>query len=506
LLARPIGTIDVECPWLSARTNTLFCPPIAHLYNLLSGLDMPLYPRYFETSNHSDISSMSIGQLFQNRARGIGRAYYPLRLIGFGICIAVLLMDRFGRGSMEPIHWLFASVWFVMPHISFLWYKASNSNKRVELTNLIMDTFWAGTFVNLVEFAYTPSMTLVAMTLAGNMGVKGFRQFGYGLVALAVGIGFAGVFNGFTFNENVSFLVNAMSSVFLVLYIGIFAYSSLLERKRLKKAKAEVAAKNQELMDSIHYAQTMQQAMMRLDRSVMNRLAEHFVLFRPRDVVSGDFYWVAQQDNKLIVAAIDCTGHGVPGAFMSMLGSELLNNIVKDKGITEPDQILNRLHRGVNKALSQDHSTSRDGMDLCLCTIDYTNGALHFAGAMNPMYCLQEGILNELRPDKMPIGGSSDANRTAYTKQTVLLDTDTTIYLCSDGFQDQFGGPKGKKFLRKRFRQMLLEIHSEPMAHQKVHLSYVLDEWMAGHEQTDDILVMGIRLPAMATSNSVTAA
>ena len=446
---------------------------------------------------------MLLQRILRQPARGIGKAYYPLRLIGFTICIVVLLLDRYGRGSIEPVHWGFLFAWFVVPHISYFWYKGSNSDKRVELINLLLDTFWAGTFVNLIEFAYTPSMTLVAMTAAGNMGVKGFRQFGYGLLALAAGVGIAGIFNGFTFNANVSLLVNAMSSVFLVLYIGIFAYSSLLERKRLKAAKAEIATKNDELMDSIRYAETLQQAMLTLDGPVMDQLDEHFILFRPRDVVSGDFYWFAKRDNKLVVAAIDCTGHGVPGAFMSMLGSELLNSIVKDHGITAPAEILNRLSIGVHKTLSQDVGTSRDGMDICLCTIDYSTGELWYAGAMNPLYCMQHGELIELKPDKTPVGGHLDRDRQPYTQQLLRLDTDTTLYLFSDGYQDQFGGPKGKKFLRKRFRELLKEIHEMPMSDQHLVLEQTLDSWMDGDiEQTDDVLVLGLRIKAIASAQN----
>ena len=446
---------------------------------------------------------MSLNDILRTPARGIGKAYYPLRLIGFSICIVVLLLDRYGRGAIEPVHWVFLCIWFVVPHISFLWYKSSKSNKRVELINLLLDTFWAGTFVNLVEFVYTPSMTLVAMTAAGNMGVKGFRQFGFGLVALAAGVMMAGLFNGFVFNANVSFLVNAMSSVFLVLYIGIFAYSSLLERRRLKAAKAEIATKNDELMDSIRYAETLQQAMLTIEGPVLKRLQEHFILFRPRDLVSGDFYWMAERENKLIVAAIDCTGHGVPGAFMSMLGSELLNSIMKDQGITAPAEILNRLSAGVHKTLSQDVGTSRDGMDICLCTIDYGTGELWYAGAMNPLYCVQRGELVELRPDKTPVGGQYDDQRKAYTQQLIRIDTDTTLYLFSDGFQDQFGGPKGKKFLRKRFRELLQSIHHKSMSDQHLLLEQTLDEWMHGAiEQTDDILVLGIRLKAIQAARN----
>jgi serine phosphatase RsbU (regulator of sigma subunit) len=281
----------------------------------------------------------------------------------------------------------------------------------------------------------------------------------------------------------------------------------------LEDAMEKIQYQNKNIMQSINYAQRIQEAMMPKQETMQVLFKDSFIFFKPRDIVSGDFYWFKEvvpketgveyekkhftsgQDlihEKYVVAAVDCTGHGVPGAFMSMLGYNLLNDIV-GKGIIEPNEILSRLHKGIRTSLNQDATQNRDGMDMALCVIDPKEKILEYAGAQNPLIYIQEGKLYRVRGNKYPVGGFQVENH-EYTKHTIKVDKPTTFYIFSDGFHDQFGGPAGRKFMTKNFRDLLHEIYNMPMEEQKNILELVINEWMGEHEQTDDILVIGFRL------------
>lgn len=291
----------------------------------------------------------------------------------------------------------------------------------------------------------------------------------------------------------------------------------------LETAMEKIRYQNKNIMQSINYAQRIQEAMMPKQETMQTLFKDSFIYFKPRDIVSGDFYWFkevvpkevnAEYENnqftaeanidhkKYIVAAVDCTGHGVPGAFMSMLGFNLLNDIAS-KGITEPDKILSKLHYGIRTSLNQDATKNRDGMDMALCVIDPKEKTLEYAGAQNPLIYIQDGKLYRIRGTKYPVGGFQVENH-EYAKHTVKVDKPTTFYIFSDGFHDQFGGPNGRKFMTKNFRDLLYEIYNMPMAEQKNILDLVIKEWMGNHEQTDDILVIGFRLDFSENNNSET--
>jgi serine phosphatase RsbU (regulator of sigma subunit) len=246
------------------------------------------------------------------------------------------------------------------------------------------------------------------------------------------------------------------------------------------------------------------------EHSFQQQFKDSFILFKPKDVVSGDFYWFfnvntgsalndyeVENENhtmaqKVIVAAVDCTGHGVPGAFMSMIAYNLLNMIVS-KNIHEPDKILSELNRSVRFALQQYKNDNKDGMDMAICSIDRTNKIIEYAGAKNPLIIIKDGVLEHIKGDKEPIGGSQGASDRVYTKHTIAIDKPTTLYLFSDGFEDQFGGPEGKKFMIKNFKELLLNIHHEPFDKQKGILDKTIEDWKGTKEkQIDDILVMGL--------------
>jgi serine phosphatase RsbU (regulator of sigma subunit) len=264
----------------------------------------------------------------------------------------------------------------------------------------------------------------------------------------------------------------------------------------LQKAYLEIEEQKKHIEDSIHYARRIQNAILPPDDFVETLLVDSFVLYKPKDIVSGDFYWMAQKDGKAIVAAVDCTGHGVPGAFMSIVGFNQLNFAVNVKNAIRPDEILNALNDGVTKTLRQTRlSTSvRDGMDISLITIDFEQNKLNFAGGYNPLFLIRNGELIQVKADKFPIGGYMGEKLKDFTNNEMDLQKGDVLYLFSDGYADQFGGTDDSKYLIRRFRELLLKIHKEPMFEQKEILNQVHNDWRGNTVQIDDILVIGIRI------------
>ena len=228
-------------------------------------------------------------------------------------------------------------------------------------------------------------------------------------------------------------------------------------------------------------------------------LNDVFILFKPRDIVSGDFYWIKQVNQYVILAAADCTGHGVPGAFMSMLGISYLNEIVQRREITQANQVLNELRKQIRNSLRQhgQPEESKDGMDMALCVIDEKNKTLQYSGANNPLYLIRDKNgtpeLTEFKADRMPLGYYQGRFKT-FTNNDIQLEYGDVFYLFSDGFVDQKGGKDDKKFLSKNFKKLLLEIHQEPMREQKNILDKTITDWMGDTSQIDDILVIGVRV------------
>jgi serine phosphatase RsbU (regulator of sigma subunit) len=226
-------------------------------------------------------------------------------------------------------------------------------------------------------------------------------------------------------------------------------------------------------------------------------MPESFILFKPRDGVSGDFYWFSEIKSwyspDVVVAAADCTGHGVPGAFMSMIGINSLNAII-GRGIAEPDQILQSLDNEIRTALQQEKTGNNDGMDIALCIYRKEKSLIEFSGAKSPLIYIQDKKLTQVKGDVHSIGGSKSKKDFTFRKHKVPIEETTMIYLFSDGYRDQFGGKDNMKFMSKKFNQLLLDIHQKPLAEQHAILDKTIEDWKSGHSQTDDILVMGIRI------------
>jgi len=267
------------------------------------------------------------------------------------------------------------------------------------------------------------------------------------------------------------------------------------QKDEIEKQRDEIADKNRSITDSIEYASRIQTAVLPSHEYAREILPEHFIFFRPRDIVSGDFYWMTQKDNLLVLIAADCTGHGVPGAFMSMLGVSFLNEIVNRHDITSANAILNQLRTDVKKTLGQEgkEGEAKDGMDLALCIVDLEKLKLQYAGAYNPFYLYRNNELIEIKADRMPIGIYINEKET-FSNHEIELQKGDVFYIFSDGFQDQFGGEDGSKFKTKNFKKLLLEIHQKPMEEQHKLLEETIDDWRGRWEQVDDIIVMGVRV------------
>jgi serine phosphatase RsbU (regulator of sigma subunit) len=267
------------------------------------------------------------------------------------------------------------------------------------------------------------------------------------------------------------------------------------KNEELKAQRDEIVNKSQEINDSIQYAKRIQTATLprvMIDNSI---ISEHFILFKPRDIVSGDFYWYHNFEDFVIIAAVDCTGHGVPGAFMSMIGITFLKEIVIEKKVFDAGEILDKMRKSVINALGQEENLkgTSDGMDMSLCVIEKNTRKIQFAGAFNPMIFIRDGELHEFKADRMPVG-IHNKMKEHFTTHNAQLESGDAVYLFSDGYADQFGGIKNRKFLTKNFRSLLIEINKLPMKEQKEILSETLKNWQGKTPQVDDILVIGLKI------------
>jgi serine phosphatase RsbU (regulator of sigma subunit) len=254
----------------------------------------------------------------------------------------------------------------------------------------------------------------------------------------------------------------------------------------------QIAYQKKHITDSIIYAKRIQTALLPSLELFSDKL-EHFVLYKPLAIVSGDFYWVSTKGNLQVIIAADCTGHGVPGAFMSMLGVSLLNEIVIGKQIIMPDQIIGELRAGIIKSLKQvvDEDTVKDGMDIAVCVVDFNENILWYAGANNPLYLIRGRELIHYRPDKMPV--AIHYKMQPFTLHKVELQKGDAFYIFSDGYADQFGGPKEKKFMSMQLKETLVEITGQPMLRQGERLNEIFEAWRGDNPQVDDVTLIGVR-------------
>lgn len=290
----------------------------------------------------------------------------------------------------------------------------------------------------------------------------------------------------------------------IVAAVSIFAFINKRKTSRiLSKQVGEInyqnsviKEKNKDITDSIQYAKRLQEAVFPEAEILNSYFAESFVLFRPKDIVSGDFYWFEQVGDKMFVIIGDCTGHGVPGAFMSILGHNLLNQVILEDKITDPAEILRTLDKRVSNALNKKGNKKEynDGMDIAICVIDKTKSTLGFAGANRPLIIKRGEELIELKPNKFGIGGIEDDRCKLFSKHEMKINESDILYIFSDGYYDQFGGPNGKKFKYKNLVEHISTIASKPLAQQEEILCNTFQNWQGNLEQLDDVCVIGVKI------------
>lgn len=303
----------------------------------------------------------------------------------------------------------------------------------------------------------------------------------------------------------------AIAGLLLMLFVlGLVAYQFQQKKKvnrllqeqngEIEKQRDLANRQKQKITDSILYAKRIQNAILPPEKMLKDLLQDYFIYYKPRDIVSGDFYWLTQKENVLIMAAADCTGHGVPGAFMSMLGIAFLNEIVNKIAINkhirslQASEILQELRSQVINSLHQtgERSDQKDGMDIALCIIDFDEKRMQFAGAHNPLFVIRNNEIMQFQGDKMPVSYHKN-NNLPFTQHYIDLQRGDTFYIFSDGYTDQFGGDEGMKFLQSNFKNLLLKIHTLTMNEQKMILEKTFEEWKGKREQVDDVMVIGFR-------------
>jgi serine phosphatase RsbU (regulator of sigma subunit)/Tfp pilus assembly protein PilF len=309
-------------------------------------------------------------------------------------------------------------------------------------------------------------------------------------------------------------LIGGLSAIALIVIVIAYAYAQKRkDNKKITEQNEKIIKTNEELKElnettnrqkdeiitSILYAQRIQSAILPPETDINELLKDNFIFYRPKDIVSGDFYWIRKVKQYIIVVSADCTGHGVPAAFMSMLGMSYLTEIVQRREVTQANQILNELRKQIKLSLRQtaDKEESRDGMDIALCVIDSKKNTMQYSGAHNPLYIIKnnngESLLREIKADPMPVGVHLSHDK-PFTNHEIQLEAGDAFYIFSDGFIDQGGGHDNSRFTSAKFKKLLLEIHDQSMPEQKEKLEKSLGNWMGEYPQRDDILVIGVRV------------
>jgi serine phosphatase RsbU (regulator of sigma subunit) len=303
-------------------------------------------------------------------------------------------------------------------------------------------------------------------------------------------------------------VINYAIAVFIVIaliYLAILQFWVLLRtRKHLTEMKSayneidmqrsELQLRNKDLTDSLNYARRIQAALLPAEHHIRKIFSDFFIYYRPKHIVSGDFYWFSERDDKYFIAAADCTGHGVPGALMSMIGLELIHKIINEMKVDDSDQVLLTMNRELESAFFKEESGKaliRDGIEMGICIIDKKTREMEFSGAFLPVYIVRDDKLIEIKGDKKNVVQSFAM--VSFNRSTFRLQEGDLLYLFSDGYADQFGGPDNKKFMYRRLRHILLTISKYPLNDQERILDETIESWMDGHDQIDDMMILGVR-------------
>lgn len=292
------------------------------------------------------------------------------------------------------------------------------------------------------------------------------------------------------------YLAVFISVVVLALFIFRIYRLRAKHATRLEEQNRIIEEQNHDIVSSIRYAGRIQTALLPTAAKINSLLPDSFFWLRPKDIVSGDFYWLEAAQGKIFIAAIDCTGHGVPGAFLSFIGHNAFHRAISEKGLTDPAQILNDVNMDVRRTLGQEREENEinDGMEVALCVWDPASRQLSYAGAGRPLYLLRDKQLEEIRGAKFSIGSMLNVDAAPISGYQFTLDKGDAFYIGSDGIADQFGGPQGKKFKTAQLKELIVKTADRPMAEQGKTISAALTDWSGKHAQTDDMLLIGVRV------------
>jgi serine phosphatase RsbU (regulator of sigma subunit) len=310
---------------------------------------------------------------------------------------------------------------------------------------------------------------------------------------------------GFTieapFTQTSSFYIIVLGAALIVI-IGVVRFRERQLKKdkriletRVKERTAKIEAQKQEITSSIEYASRIQMAMLPIENHFRTSFSDHFIIFKPRDIVSGDFYWIGEDEKHIFFTVADCTGHGVPGAFMSALGISTLDEIIANYPDLKANTVLNLLREKIKTSLHQTgkQGEATDGMDVAFCILHKNRNTFEFSGAYNPLFIFHEGEFREFRADRMPIG-IYYGEKGSFTNWEFEVHKGDTIYIFSDGFSDQFGGPNGFKYMKYNLKKLLIGINYLPMIEQRIILENEFERWKGSVDQIDDVTILGVRI------------
>lgn len=458
-----------------------------------------------------------------NKGR-LGSFIYPMRVVGYAFAIASISLFYYTFYTVNIQIWVFCTLMFIYPHVAYFFYYKSGYKRTVEFNTLTFDMFFIGSISVLLEFSPIFALPYVIANSASNFASNGPCLFFRGLIAFALGVFICILFMGFHFHYQYNIWVSIPSYVYLLLashYIGFISYvkgnilrktknltetqnNELLDQKEeleilnqdIQNKHLELARANKNIKDSITYAKHIQGAILPRPEIIESVFSKYFIFYKPRDIVGGDFYWLTEnQGNKILVVA-DCTGHGVPGAFMSLIGQMFLEETILKQKITQPAEVLTMMHQKVMLFLNQKYNNNQDGMDMAMVVYDSQKKVLHLAGAKSSVTYIQNNELHSVKGALFSVGHENYSIPVTFIQQCFSVTAPTRLYLYSDGFQDQFGGENNCRLGKKKFTQLLYDTQHLSLTAQGKMLENFFDNWLSlsNESQMDDVLVFGVEL------------
>lgn len=442
--------------------------------------------------------------------------FYVFRLFAYAILCSIVVLHWSAQHVAHAFDYVLLGVFIVWPHLSLIIQNKLNYDKKLENRFQFADYFFCGFTVGLTHFALVPTMVLIGMGFISTISFKLKSRFLFWLIWFAVGVMFSATMCGFEINLESSLKMNFISFLGLLFYILLFsinvnksAHTLISNRKELRESNeliqsqkeklelknVEIERINEDIVSSLQYASLIQTSLLSDDSELEESIKDSFILNKPKDIVSGDFFWMHKEKDDLILALGDCTGHGIPGLVMSVIGDSSLNEIVKKKKNTCPKTVLELLDESITQTLNQREGDNWDGIDISIIRLNQNSNLLEFAGARSSICLLNKsGDFTRIRGSIFSVGGEAVRVRKSFLKHSINLSEFQSFYMYSDGFSDQFGGKDIKKMTFKRFNEKLIENMYLPMKEQGEILALYLEHWKKEQPQTDDILVVGCRI------------